>query len=351
MTAVDARWLESLEGEAERVLPPAVFRYVRQGARDGLSAAEAVIAWRQHRFAPHVLRDVTTIDTATTVLGTPLRAPVAIAPTTLQRMVHPDGELAMARATADAGSLMVVSSNAGTRFAEIAGTGVRWWLQAYLPQDRGLARDLLASAVAAGAEAVVLTLDTPVVGTKYDDGPAIWDDVPGDSLRVNFPAGYDDAPGSAKATDLGSADIAWLRETTGLPVVVKGVLRPDDARRCEQAGAAAVWVSNHGGRQLDRSLSTAAALPGVVSALDGTTEVYVDGGVRTGLDVLSAVALGARCAFLGRMAVWALVGGTHGVGEMHRRLWLELQEAMRLAGTPSLAATRQLVVSAPRGTV
>lgn len=351
MTAVDARWLESLEREAERVLPPAVFRYVRQGAREGVSAAEAAAAWQQHRFAPHVLRDVTTIDTSTAVLGVPLRAPIGVAPTTLQRMVHPDGELAMAQATASAGSLMVVSSNAGTRFSEIAATGVRWWLQAYLPQDRGLARDLLAAAVAAGAEAVVLTLDTPVVGTKYDDGPAIWDDVPGDALRVNFPPGYDEAPGSAKATDLGPADIGWLQETTGLPVVVKGVLRPDDARRCEQAGAAAVWVSNHGGRQLDRAWSTAAALPGVVSALDRSTEVYVDGGVRSGLDVLTAVALGARCAFVGRLPVWALVGGAHGVGEMHRQLLRELEDAMRLAGTPTLADTRQVVVSGVRGTV
>jgi 4-hydroxymandelate oxidase len=348
---VDARWLDSLEGEAQRVLPPAVFRYVRQGAREGVSAAEAAGAWRHHRFAPHVLRDVTTVDTATTVLGAALRAPIAIAPTTLQRMVHPDGEIAMARATADAGSLMVVSSNAGSRFADIAATGVRWWLQAYLPQDRGLARDLLASAVAAGAGAVVLTLDTPVVGTKYDDGPAVWDDVPADALRVNFPAGYDDAPGSAKATDLGPADIAWLRETTGLPVVAKGVLRPDDARRCEQAGADAVWVSNHGGRQLDRAWDTASALPGVVSALDRRTEVYVDGGVRSGLDVLTAVALGARCAFLGRLPVWALVGGARGVAQMHGQLLGELEDAMRLAGTPTLEDTRQVLVSGGRGPV
>jgi len=346
---VDARWLDSLEEEAARVLPPAVFRYVSQGARDGVSVAEAAAAWRQHRFAPHVLRDVTVVDTATTVLGVPLAAPIAVAPTTLQRMVHPDGELAMARATAAAGSLMVVSSNAGTRFAELASTGVRWWLQAYLPQDRSLARDLLADAVSAGAEAVVLTLDTPVVGTKYDDGPAVWADVPPGALRVNFPAGYDDRPGSAKATDIGVADIAWLREATGLPVVVKGVLRPDDARRCVQAGASAVWVSNHGGRQLDRSVSTASALPGVVSALDGACEVYVDGGVRSGLDVLTAVALGARCAFLGRLPLWALVGGEKGVAAMHRALAAELVEAMRLAGTPTLADTRQVLVSGARG--
>jgi 4-hydroxymandelate oxidase len=350
MTAVDARWLETLEREAERVLPRAVYRYIQQGARDGASAAEANDAWARFRFAPHVLRDVTTIDTSTTVLGVPLRAPIAVAPTTLQRMVHPDGELAMAQATAAAGSLMVVSSNAGTRFADIAATGVRWWLQAYLPQDRGLSRDVLAAAVDAGAEAMVLTVDTPVVGTKYDDGPAVWEDVSDDTLRVNFPADYEKAAGSAKATDLGPGDIAWLRETTGLPVVVKGVLRPDDARRCTQAGAAAIWVSNHGGRQLDRARTTASALAGVVAALDGSAEVYVDGGVRSGLDVLTATAIGARCAFLGRLPLWALVGGAHGVAQMHRQLLLELEDAMRLAGAPTLAATRQVLVSGVPGT-
>lgn len=341
---MEMRWLESLEGEAERVLPAAVFRYVQQGARSGVTAAEAAAAWHELRLAPHVLRDVTSIDTATTVLGVPLRAPIAIAPTSLQRAVHPDGELAMARATAAAGSLLVLSSNAGTTFAEIATTGVRWWLQAYLTQDRSLTEPVLVAAVAAGAEAIVLTLDTPVVGTKYDDGPTVWEELDSDLLRVNFPPGHDDLPGAAKATDLGPADIAWLREVTGLPVVVKGVLRPDDARRCVQAGAAAVWVSNHGGRQLDRARSTASALAAVVSALDGTTEVYVDGGVRSGLDVLAAVGLGATCAFLGRLPLWALVGGVDGVSRMHESLRLELVEAMRLGGTPTLDDTRQVVV-------
>ncbi len=154
------RWLDSLEHEAELALPAPVFRYFRQGARDGVTAREAADAWGGHRFAPHVLRDVTTVDTSVTVLGQNLETPIAVAPTTLQRLAHPDGELAMARGAAEAGSLMVVSSNAGTRFADIAATGVRWWLQAYLPADRSLAEELLASAVQAGAAAIVLTVDT-----------------------------------------------------------------------------------------------------------------------------------------------------------------------------------------------
>lgn len=334
---MDGRWLDELEHEAELALPAPVFRYFRQGARQGLSAAEAATAWHAFRFAPHVLRDVTSVDTSVDVLGHRLAAPVAVAPTTLQRAAHPDGELAMARATAAAGSLLVVSSNAGTRFAEIGETGVRWWLQAYVPQDRGLALDLLGAAVDGGASAVVLTLDTPVVGVKYDDGPSVWDDVDDSMLRANFPEGSADAPGSAKATDLGPDDIAWLGEQTGLPVVVKGVLRPDDARRCAQAGAAAVWVSNHGGRQLDRAQPTAHCLSSVVNALGGEVEVYVDGGIRDGLDVLTALALGARCTFLGRLPLWALVQGQDAVLRMHQELAGQVADAMRLAGITTVA--------------
>lgn len=337
------RWLDTLEGEAERALPAAVFRYVRQGARDGVTAAEAPAAWRRYRFAPHVLRDVSSVDTSVTLLGHRLEAPIAVAPTTMQRAVHPEGELAMARATAAAGSLMVVSSNAGTRFAEIGATGVHWWLQAYVTRDRLLTEPVLDAAVAAGASAIVLTVDTPVVGTKYGEGPTVWDDPAAATLRVNFPPGHDDLPGAAKATDLSAADIAWLGEVTGLPVVVKGVLRPDDARRCVQAGAAAVWVSNHGGRQLDRTLPTASALGAIVSSLEQSAEVYVDGGVRSGADVLTAAALGARAAFLGRTPVWALVGGEPGVARMHADLREELVESMRLVGAPDLAATRQIL--------
>lgn len=337
------RWLDTLEGEAERALPAAVFRYVRQGARDGVSAAEATEAWARYRFSPHVLRDVTTIDASVSVLGHRLDAPIAVAPTTMQRAVHPEGELAMARATAASGSLMVVSSNAGTRFSEIAATGVHWWLQAYVTQDRSLCLPVLESAVAAGASAVVLTVDTPVVGTKYGDGPTVWDDPAASTVRVNFPAGHAELPGAEKAMDLSAADIAWLGDVTGLPVVVKGVLRPDDARRCAQAGAAAVWVSNHGGRQLDRSVSTAAVLGAIVSSLEDSCEVYVDGGVRSGTDVLAAMALGARAAFLGRMPVWALVGGEAGVRRMFDDLRGEIVESMRLVGAPDLRATRQIL--------
>ncbi|CUR54414.1 putative (S)-2-hydroxy-acid oxidase [metagenome] len=236
-------WLLSLEESARQALSVPLFRYLSQGARDGTTSAEAVRSWADFRFLPHVMRDVTEVDTRTTILGTEVASPIGIAPTTLQRAVHRDGELAMARATAAAGCLMVVSSNAGTPFADIGATGVHWWLQAYLPSDRTLAEPLLARAAAAGARAVVLTVDTPVVATKYDGpGQTVWETTDPGLLRVNFDPDYADTPGAEKATDLGPHDIVWVAETSGLPVVVKGVLRPDDARRCVQAGAAAIWV-------------------------------------------------------------------------------------------------------------
>lgn len=341
---MDGRWLDSLEERAAAVLPAPVLEYVLQGSRDGVTAAEASAAWSRVRFRSRVLRDVTDVDLTCDLLGRPAAIPWGVAPSTLQRAIHPDGELAMARATRDAGGVMVVSSNAGTSFAELAGTGVRWWLQAYLPADRALAAGLLERAVAAGAEAVVLTLDTPVVGSKYAAGDVVWDVVDPALLRVNFDPGYADAPGNDKATDLSAGDVEWLLVTTGLPVVVKGVLRADDALRCVQAGAAAVWVSNHGGRQLDRAASTADCLPGVVTAVGGEAQVYADGGLRSGLDILAALALGADAVFLGRSPLLALVDGAPGVTRMHAHLREELVEALRLAGCRSLADTRGVAV-------
>jgi 4-hydroxymandelate oxidase len=340
---LSSTWLDALEEAARAALPAPVHEYVATGARDGVSAREA--GWSDVRFLPHVLRDVTDVSLSTTVLEQPAAVPWGVAPTTLQRAVHPDGELAMARACAAAGSVLVVSSNAGTPFSEIGATGARWWLQAYLPADRTLAEPMLARAVAAGAEAVVLTVDTPVVGTKFAAGEeVVWDAIDPAILRVNFDPGYDDRAGAEEATDLGPHDLGWLAGVSGLPVVVKGVLRADDARRCVQAGASAVWVSNHGGRQLDRTVATSSALAAVVTEVAGEAEVYVDGGVRSGLDVLAALALGADAVFLGRLPLWALVKGEAGVAKLHAELRDEVTEALRLAGCRSLADTRGIAV-------
>jgi 4-hydroxymandelate oxidase len=338
---MDAYRLDALEEAARHVLPPATYAYFRQGARDGVSATEAVDAWERHRFVPRVLRDVREVSAATSLLGRPARAPLGVAPTTLQRAADPRGEVAMAEACAAAGVPMVLSSNATARFTDVAATGVTWWLQAYVTQDRDLTRPLLETAVAAGATAIVLTVDTPVVGTKYDAGEGVvWDSVPADWLRVNL----GDAAGAPKARDLGPGDIGWIADLTGLPVVPKGILHADDARTAVDAGAAAIWVSNHGGRQLDRAVSTASCLPDVAASVGAEVEVYVDGGIRSGLSVLAALALGASACFLGRLPLYALaVGGGAGVRQALGSLVEELEDGLRLAGCAGIDDARGLL--------
>jgi 4-hydroxymandelate oxidase len=333
------RWIDSLEAAAAEKLPEPVHRYFRQGSAGGISVGEAIAAWSSYRFRPHVLTDVSTVDISTTVLGTPIDVPVLVAPTTLQRQADPDGEAAMAAGVAAANSVMGVSSNAGTTFAEIGAAGAPWWLQIYVVKNRDVTRRMLDAAVAGGARAVVLTADTPVVGRKEDDGPTVWEVIQPSHLLANLDEDEYDDGDLAKADDLTPDVIGWLAEHTGLPVLVKGVLRGDDAKRIADAGAAGVIVSNHGGRQLDGAISTARALPDVAEALAGTgVEVYVDGGIRRGEHVLAALALGARAVLVGRPALWALsVGGSAGVTRLITDLGDELEHAMRLVGVSSLA--------------
>lgn len=328
-------WQAELAALAREVLPAPMWAYLETGAREGLSRDDAVAAWRAVRLWPRVLHGAGRPDLTTTVLGAALRTPVGVAPTSLQRVAHPEGELAMAAGAAAAGALHVVSSNAGHLFAEI-GAAARtadpdavWWVQAYLPPERHLAAPVLEAAADAGARAVALTVDTPFPGTKYEPAEADWEGIDLSWHRANF-----EAPAAARHhRGLRPDDLRWITETCGLPTVVKGVLRPDDARRCVDAGAAGVWVSNHGGRQLDRSVSTATALPLVAGAVGDDAEVYVDGGVRSGLDALTASALGAKAVLVGRPSVHALaVDGAAGVRALLQVLSEELAEALELAG-------------------
>ncbi|SHL37569.1 4-hydroxymandelate oxidase [Streptomyces yunnanensis] len=339
------RWMDTLAHEAEQRLPAPVLTYFRQGAGAGLSAAEAEAHWDALRLLPHVLRDVSVVSTRTSVLGSEVDTPVLVAPTTLQLAAHEEGEIAMLRGAAAAGSLVCVSSNAGVPFTSLADSGP-WWVQAYVLRDRQLTVELLDRARQAGAKAVVLTADTPVVGQKYSAGPSVWETVPPEHLLANVDQQGVEAAQLEKAADLTPATIDWLRTTFGLPVVVKGVLRADDARECVAAGASAVWVSNHGGRQLDGTIATAGALRPVADALAGTdAEIYVDGGIRKGRHALTALALGATAVFVGRPTLWALtVDGAAGVQRLLTELTAELAHAMALAGTPDIPSlTRDLV--------
>ncbi len=341
----DGHWLGTVRDEARRRVPPAVWTYVESGAREGVTTAEATSQWQRVRLRPRVLRGVAEADLTTSLLGESFASPIGVAPTAMQRAVHPQGERAMAAGTDAAGCLHVVSSNAGTRFADLGGGP--WWLQAYLPPERDQMLPVLEDAVAHGARAVVLTVDTPFPGTKYAVDDADWTGIDLSWWRSNFAEPETEDPWKAALTP---DDVSWLREHGGVPVVVKGVLRGDDAVRCLDAGADAIYVSNHGGRQLDRSVGTADVLAEVVATVGERGEVYVDGGVRGGLDALAALALGARAVLVGRPALYALArDGARGVERLLTELSGELAEAMVLAGCVTPDDTRDLVQTGSTG--
>lgn len=346
------RWIDELPSLAATRLNPSVYQYFRRGASGERTVAEATEAWDRLRLRPHVLRNVSQVSTATTVLGTEVSTPVLVSPSSLQIQCDPNGEAATAAGVGKAGSLMCVTSNTGVPFARVGETGTPWWVQAYLLRDRGRCRDMLQRARDAGARAVALTADVPVVGAlPPTDIPDVWSVVPADNTMANWLVRDRDnhMPGApARADDLSLDDIGWLHEVSGLPIVLKGVLRGDDARDAVSAGAAGIVVSTHGGRQLDGAVSSAYALPEIVDALAGTgAEVYVDGGIRRGEHVLSALALGARAVFLGRPVLYALaVEGDEGVRRLIVELTAELAHAMTLTGAAKVAdLTRDLVVT------
>ena len=335
----------ALQRRARKLLPRDVYDYYAGGSGRERTRRANEKAWRQIWLAPRVLRDVSAIDTTARLLGTEVATPLGVAPTGYHGLAHPDGEVATAAGAARAGALFVLSIRSTRRIEDVADAvaaeGGTWWFQVYLMRDRELTAGLVRRAAAAGAAALVLTADTPVVGRKRrnsDDGL-----VSDEAFLTNL-GPLEDLGAAEQAADLTFADIGWLREAGGgLPVVVKGVLRGDDAAACQAAGAAAVVVSNHGGRQLDGALPSALALPEVAAALGGPGagqggEVYADGGIRSGGDALAALALGAGAVFLGRPVLWALAcGGADGVRALLAGLTDDLSHALALAGAPSLA--------------
>jgi 4-hydroxymandelate oxidase len=329
--------LEALEAAARDLLPADVYDYYAGGAFDELSLEANLADWARLRIRPRVLRDVRAVDPGTTLLGEPVAHPVLVAPTAFHRMAHADAEPATARGAAAAGARFILSTRSTAPVEDVAAAlaGTPFWYQVYVIQDRGLTVDLVRRAAAAGATALVLTADVARVGRRMRDVRNAF------VLPTNLGTIESlDRPGNLSDQDAGLtfADIGWLRELTGLPVVVKGVLRGDDAQRCVDEGATGVVVSNHGGRQLDGAVSGAAALPEVVAAVGDRGEVYVDGGVRRGTDVVKALALGARAVLVGRPVLWGLAtGGADGVAAVLRHLVGELELAMALCGCASVA--------------
>jgi isopentenyl diphosphate isomerase/L-lactate dehydrogenase-like FMN-dependent dehydrogenase len=314
------------ERAAEERLDPASFGYFAGGANDEWTLRENVAAFGRWVLRPRVLVDVSALKAATTVLGIEVSFPVLVAPMAFQGLAHPDGERAMARGAAAAGTVMCLStlSTVGLEeAAEAAPDGARWF-QLYWGPDRSHVLELVERAVAAGYRAIVVTVDLPEVGRRERD------------LRTGFetPASLSDVTDNS----LTWRDLEWLRSHTALPILVKGILTAEDAALALEAGVEGLVVSNHGGRQLDGVAASLDALPEVVEAVGDPAEILVDGGVRRGTDVVKALALGARAVLVGRAALYGLaVGGAAGVERVLTLLREEVELALALCGCASPA--------------
>ncbi|MGK9219502.1 MULTISPECIES: alpha-hydroxy acid oxidase [unclassified Microbacterium] len=323
--------IERLRERARALLPAHVFDYVAATA-DGSSEAEAD-RWDAVRFRPAALRGELDAQVATTVLGTPVDHPILVAPMAQQVAAHPDGEIEMARAAAASGTLIGVSTNTAIPFARIAEQGAPWWFQTYLLAEPALTWALAERAAEAGAAAILLTVELTALRVEPHVEPVNWPEGPARARLANLTADERALLGDRPARNPGLDDIARLRDVTGLPVVVKGVLRGDDARRAVDAGAAGVVVSTHGHRRLAGSVAAVEALGEVVEAVGADAEVSVDSGIRDGRHVLAALALGARAVFVGRPAWWALAAdGADGVARLLDGMADELRLALLQAG-------------------
>ena len=335
------------ERRAESVLEPGAFGYYAGGAADEEALAGNVDAWRRLRLRPRVLVDVSVVSTETTVLGTPVSMPLLVAPTAIQRLAHADGEPAMARAAAAAGTVMCLSTIATSTPADIAAAapdGPRWF-QLYVFRERGVTRELIAQAVEHGYAAIVLTVDAPRLGRRERDFRTAFR-VPEEIVVPGFAAAMGGWEGATPLELLGAIDpaLTWddldeVRSFSELPLVLKGIQTAEDAELACEHGVDAIVVSNHGGRQLDAVAPTAELLPEIVDAVAGRIEVFVDGGIRRGSDAVKALALGARAVLAGRAPLWGLAcDGEAGARHVLELLRAEIELTLALLGCTSPAA-------------
>jgi L-lactate dehydrogenase (cytochrome) len=355
-----------LRSIARRHVPRAVFDYTDGAAETETSLRRSREAYARIEFVPHVLRDVSEVDTSTTILGRPSTLPIVFAPTGFTRLMHHDGETAVARVAARLGIPYALSTLGTTSPEDLAATAsdTNRWFQLYIWNDREAVRDLVRRAQTAGFSALVLTVDTPVAGARIRDihngftipptlsartvldialHPGWWFNLlTTEPLRF---AVFTETQGTVadlinRVFDptITIADLAWIRADWAGPIVVKGVQTVDDARMVVDAGADGVVVSNHGGRQLDRAPTPLEQLPSIVAAIGDRAEVYVDGGIMSGADVVAAVACGARAALVGRAYLYGLMaGGERGVARAGELLRTELVRTMQLLGSRSVA--------------
>lgn len=330
--------LDDLEAMARERLEHMPYEYIASGAADELTVGWNRAAFGAIRLRPRVLREVSAIDTRVRLLGRELPHPILLAPTAYHRVVHPEGELATARGAGQAGTLWVISTATNTPLEQIAeaATGPLWF-QLYMQSDRGFTRELVQHARSAGCEALCVTVDNVRLGARNRQQRSGFRMPPGvvTPYLDDLNSGRRDLM-TAEPVSITWAEIEWLQGEAGVPVVLKGILTAEDARRAVQAGAAGVIVSNHGGRNLDTLPAAIDALPEVAEAVRGELPVLVDGGVRRGTDLIKARALGAEAVLIGRPYLYGLAaGGAEGVRRSVEILRHELELALALVGCAS----------------
>jgi isopentenyl diphosphate isomerase/L-lactate dehydrogenase-like FMN-dependent dehydrogenase len=319
---------------AQACTEPSAWNYYQSGSGDEVTLRANRAAFDRIGLRPRVLVDVKTCDMRATVLGTSISMPILIAPTAFHCLVHPEGECATAQAAGKAGTLMVASTSSTRSLEDIArATNGPLWFQLYF-HDRESSEELIHRATAAGYCALVVTVDSPRWGRKERTMRSSFR-LPPHLHKANFTDKY---PAEVDAS-LTWESLAWLRSLTSLPIILKGILTAEDTVLALKHGVEGIIVSNHGGRQLDGVSASIEALPEVVAAVNGHCEIYLDGGIRRGTDILKALALGARAVLVGRPILWGLAAhGIEGVCRVLELLRSELELAMALAGCPTLAS-------------
>ena len=333
--------LDDYERVAEAKFDPAAWAYLAGGGADEITRRRNREAFNRILLAPRVLNDVSSIDTSVTLLGERLAHPILLAPVAAHSLAHKGGEVEMARGAREAGAGVVLSSYTSCRIEEVAQVGATpLWFQLYM-QERIATEKLVRLAVEKGCSALCVTVDTPTTGPRDRQTRAGFEFPPNLPYRTVEPG---DNPVTWK-------DIEWIRNAVDVPVILKGILHPDDAELAVRSGAAAIVVSNHGGRNLDTVPSTIEALPGVVDRVAGRIPVLVDGGIRRGTDVLKCLAFGASAVMIGRPYVYGLaVAGAKGVSDVVAILRRELEQSMALCGARDIAGvTRDLIFRQAQG--
>lgn len=341
---IDVLTLDDFEELARERLPHTTFEFIASGAAEEVSLRWNREAFQKIALRPRVLQDVSRIATSTTLFGETLPFPILLAPVAYQKLMHPDGEVAAARGAAQAGAVYVMSTASTCAVEEVATSGARLWLQIYLQSDRAVTQDLVQRAEAAGVRALCLTVDTPVVGTRTRQARAKF------ALPPDLPTPHLDAAGRARLGVVSAVreastwkDVEWLRSVTRLPMLLKGILDPDDALRGVESGASGIIVSNHGARNLDSAPATIDALPAIAEQV--RVPILLDGGVRRGTDVVKALAFGATAILIGRPYAYGLAAaGSEGVARVIAILREELETAMALLGCASIGEINRSVL-------